>query len=187
MGHSQSAREASHARIVDIASRRFRMHGLRGIGVADVMKEAGLTVGGFYKHFDSREALVEEAMAAAFTDVEHWSDKAATHLRTAIREYLSEKHRDNLSTSCAAATFLCEVDKHGDEARVVYTERLRRLIGRIAATLPPQENREARATMIFSACAGALALSRAVSDPRLSRELLDTVADQLLRLVPEAP
>ena len=66
MGHSQADKAQTHERIVAIASRRFRERGLEGIGVADVMKEAGLTVGGFYKHFDSREALVVEALAASF-------------------------------------------------------------------------------------------------------------------------
>ena len=66
MGHSQAEKAATHQRIVDVAARRFRELGLDGIGVADVMKEAGMTVGGFYKHFESRDELVTEALGAAF-------------------------------------------------------------------------------------------------------------------------
>lgn len=156
------------------------MFGLRGVSVAEVMKEAGLTVGGFYKHFESREALVEEALAAAFVDVEHWAERTEENLREALCEYLSERHRDDVSGGCAAATFLNEMGRHSDKARCIYTERLRRLIARISRCFPAQVDREAMATLIFSACAGALVLSRAVSDPALSAELLATVADELI-------
>jgi TetR/AcrR family transcriptional repressor of nem operon len=180
MGHSLASKEASHARIVQVAARRFRMFGLRGVSVAEVMKEAGLTVGGFYKHFESREALVEEALAAAFIDVEHWAERTRGDLRNAICEYLSERHRDDVAGGCAAATFLNEMGRHSEKVRCIYSERLQRLIGRISSCFPAQADREARAILIFSACAGALALSRAVSDPTLSAELLSTVADELI-------
>lgn len=183
MGHSQASKQATHARIVTIAARRLRMHGLRGIGVADIMEEAGLTMGGFYKHFATREAFVREAMAEAFLDTDHWTQRARADLRQAIRVYLSASHRDAPATSCGIAAFLNEAGTSGGEARALYTERLRRLLALIASGLPPGAgDRDARAMLIFSACVGALTMSRAVSDPKLSRELLNTVAAQLMAL-----
>ena len=84
MGHSQQDKAATHARIVDIASRRLREKGLEGIGVADLMKEAGLTHGGFYAHFASREALVIEAFGDAM-------DRSTERWRKALAELAPEK------------------------------------------------------------------------------------------------
>jgi TetR/AcrR family transcriptional repressor of nem operon len=182
MGHSQASKQASRARIVGIAARRFRIHGLRGIGLADLMKEAELTVGGFYKHFASREELVREAMLEAFRDTDAWSVRARADLRRAIREYLGESHRDDPGTGCAIAAFLGDAKSSGTASRALYTERLRQLLELIASLLPAgtPEDRRREATLLYSACVGALTLSRAVSDRRLSRDLLNTVADQLM-------
>ncbi|MFP3756184.1 TetR/AcrR family transcriptional regulator [Cupriavidus sp. SIMBA_020] len=184
MGHSQASRKTTHARIVTIAARRFRMHGLRGIGVADIMQEAGLTVGGFYKHFSTREALVCEAMAEAFRDTDQWSRRLRADLRRSLRAYLGESHRDRLEDSCGIAAFLNDAGVSGVESRALYTTRLRQLVELIASLLPEDgSDRQAKAILIYSACVGALTLSRAVSDAELSRELLNTVADQLMALI----
>src|ERR1700751_491726 len=99
MGHSRAAKLDTHKRIVAIASQKLREDGLAGVGVADVMKEAGLTVGGFYKHFESRDDLVREALRAATTP---WArpeeaaafDRPARSLASLLDAYLSQKHRD---------------------------------------------------------------------------------------------
>src|SRR5260370_32853972 len=78
LGYSKSDKAETHARIVSVAAKRFRELGLEGIGVADVMKEAGVTVGGFYKHFDSRDELVVEALATAFQDLDRWEEHTDT-------------------------------------------------------------------------------------------------------------
>src|ERR1700735_4883100 len=77
MGYSKSDNAETYSRIVKVAAKRFRERGLEGIGVADVMKEAGVTVGGFYKHFGSRDELVVEALAAAFRDLDVWEEHTA--------------------------------------------------------------------------------------------------------------
>ena len=77
MGYSKKDKAETHTRIVTVAAKRFRELGLEGIGVADVMKEAGVTVGGFYKHFDSRDELVVEALATAFQDLDRWEEHTA--------------------------------------------------------------------------------------------------------------
>src|SRR5580700_407481 len=93
MGYSKSDKAETHTRIVKVAAKRFRELGLKGIGVADVMKEAGATVGGFYKHFDSRDELVVEALATAFLDLDRWEEHTDT-LTKALENFLSEEHRD---------------------------------------------------------------------------------------------
>src|SRR3977135_4740376 len=77
MGHSKRDKQTTHERIVRVAAKRFREGGLEGIGVPDVMKEAGVTVGGFYKHFGSRDELVVEALATAFKDLDVWEEHTA--------------------------------------------------------------------------------------------------------------
>ncbi|WP_342052142.1 MULTISPECIES: TetR/AcrR family transcriptional regulator [unclassified Cupriavidus] len=182
MRHSRAEKAATHQRIVRIAARRFRERGFAGIGVADIMEEAGLTVGGFYKHFASREDLVVEALAAAFGDLEGWDDAARTSLRDAIARYLSPAHRDDRCGSCPLTALLNDVPRHvPDRASDVYTGQIERMFAFFERLLPEEvrARRRARARLTFSACVGALALSRAVDDPALSREILDTVAAQL--------
>src|SRR5579859_6875101 len=99
MGYSKSDKAETHTRIVSVAAKRFREFRLEGIGVADVMKEAGVTVGAFYKHFDSRDELVVEALAAAFHVLERWEEHTDT-LTKALKNYFSEEHRDAPGTGC---------------------------------------------------------------------------------------
>ncbi len=89
MRHSKRDKAETHARIVSVAAKRFRERGLEGIGVADVMKEAGVTVGGFYKHFNSRDELVVEALATAFQDLDRWEEHTDT--LTKLLEMLREQ------------------------------------------------------------------------------------------------
>src|SRR5271170_2594903 len=105
MGYSKSDKAETHTRIVNVAAKRFREVGLEGIGVADVMKEAGMTVGGFYKHFASRDELVTEALEVAFESLDAWEARAES-LARAVRDYLSEAHRDAPGKGCALGALL---------------------------------------------------------------------------------
>jgi TetR/AcrR family transcriptional regulator, transcriptional repressor for nem operon len=103
MGHSRAEKAKTHKRIVSIASKKFREEGLAGVGIAELMKEAGLTVGGFYKHFDSRDDLVAEAVSSAFGGWKRRVDAAASggpsvSLAKLIDNHLNEAHRDNPGT-----------------------------------------------------------------------------------------
>src|SRR6201985_4019261 len=93
MGYSKRDKGETHTRIVRVAAKRFRELGVECIGVDDVMKEAGVTVGGFYKHFDSRDELVVEALATAFQDLDRWEENTDT-LTKVLKTYLTEEHRD---------------------------------------------------------------------------------------------
>jgi TetR/AcrR family transcriptional repressor of nem operon len=184
MGHSKEDKRATHVRIVRVAAKRFRERGLEGIGVADVMKEAGVTVGGFYKHFESRDELVVEALAAAFKDLDVWEEHTES-LPQLLQNYLTETHRDAPGTGCAMGALLGDMTRGSKSARAVYTARVKLSLAFSSALLPSSQpsDKRGRALLILSALLGAINLSRAVSDPALSREILHNVRDQLIELV----
>jgi TetR/AcrR family transcriptional regulator, transcriptional repressor for nem operon len=173
----------THAKILKVAARRFRELGLDGIGVADVMKQAGVTVGAFYKHFKSRDELVVEALGTAFRDLDAWEKHAET-LALLLEKYLTEAHRDNPGAGCAMGALLGDMSRASKSAKTVYTARVKHSLAVTAGLLPSEENadKRGRALLILSSLLGALNLSRAVSDPSLSREILDKVRQQLVGL-----
>src|ERR1700689_3009399 len=153
----------THARILKVAAKRFRELGLDGIGVADVMKQAGVTVGAFYKHFKSRDELVVEALGTAFKDLDAW-EKHAESPAQLLENYLTEYHRDNPGAGCAMGALLGDMSRASKSAKTVYTTRVKHSLAVTAGLL------------------GALNLFRAVSDPSLSREILEQVRRQLVDL-----
>jgi TetR/AcrR family transcriptional regulator, transcriptional repressor for nem operon len=189
MGHSKAEKTKTHKRIVQIASKRFREEGLAGIGIADLMKEAGLTVGGFYKHFDSRDELVAEAVSSAFGTWKRQMDAAASggpplSYAKLIDDYLNDAHRENPGTGCAFSALAGEIARSDKRTRALATEQIRNDIQLIASLLGARsgENDHAarsQAILTFSALVGAMVLARAVSDERFSREILKTVAQLL--------
>jgi TetR/AcrR family transcriptional repressor of nem operon len=186
MGYSKAQKTRTHKRIVSIASKRFREKGLAGFGIAELMKEAGLTVGGFYKHFDSRDDLVAEAVNSAFGGWKRQADAAqsggaSVSLAKLIDDYLSEAHRDHPGTGCAFSALAPEIARSDKRTRALSSEQVRNDIQLIATLLSGQDKRTARsqAILAFSALVGAMSLARAVSDEALSREILRTVAELL--------
>ena len=184
MGRSKRDKQTTHERIVMVAAKRFRERGLEGIGVADVMKEAGVTVGGFYKHFGSRDELVVEALATAFKDLDVWEEHTAD-MAQVLQNYLTEAHRDAPGTGCAMGALLGDMIRGSKSARALYTERVKRSLAFTSALLPWSQrgDKRGRALLILSALLGAINLSRAVSDPNLSREILQGVREELIGLV----
>jgi TetR/AcrR family transcriptional regulator, transcriptional repressor for nem operon len=186
MGYSKAQKTRTHKRIVAIASKRLREKGLAGFGIAELMKEAGLTVGGFYKHFDSRDDLVAEAVTSAFGGWKRRVDSAASggtsvSLAKLIDDYLNEAHRDDPGTGCAFSALAPEIARSDKQTRALTSEQVRNDIQLIATLLPGKDKRTARsqAILTFSALVGAMSLARAVSDEALSREILKTVAELL--------
>ena len=173
----------THAKILKVAAKRFRELGLDGIGVADVMEQAGVTVGAFYKHFKSRDELVVEALGTAFKDLDAW-EKHAESLAQLLENYLTEYHRDNPGAGCAMGALLGDMSRASKSAKTVYTTRVKLSLAVTAGLLPSEENadKRGRALLILSSLLGALNLSRAVSDPSLSREILEQVRRQLVDL-----
>jgi len=186
MGHSRAEKAKTHKRIVRIASKRFREKGLAGFGIAELMKEAGLTGGGFYKHFDSRDDLVAEAVSSAFGGWKRRVDAAKAgsppvSYEKLIDEYLNEAHRDNPGTGCAFSVLAPEIARSDKRTRALTSEQVRNDIRLIAGLLLGKDKQTARsrAILTFSALVGAMSLARAVSDEALSREILNTVAELL--------
>jgi TetR/AcrR family transcriptional regulator, transcriptional repressor for nem operon len=186
MGHSKAQKTRTHKRIVSIAAKRFREKGLAGFGIAELMKEAGLTVGGFYKHFDSRDDLVAEAVNSAFGGWKRRVDAAKSGgppvpYEKLIDDYLSEAHRDNPGTGCAFSALAPEIARSDKRTRSLTSEQVRNDIQLMATLLPGRGKRAARsiAILIVSALVGAMSLARAVSDEELSREILETVGELL--------
>src|SRR3954471_1292191 len=126
MRYSKEHKQETHARIVKKASVRLREKGAHGIGVADLMKEAGLTHGGFYAHFDSREALVIEAFGYAMDrSAEHWRNMAAEiplekRLSTIVDSYVSAAHRDDPGRGCAVPTLGAEIARESAKTRKAF-------------------------------------------------------------------
>ena len=182
MGHSKAEKTETHKRIVKIASKRFREDGLAGVGISELMKEAGLTVGGFYKHFDSRDDLVAEAISLAFGGWRRRVDAAASggpavSYAELIDEYLNEAHRDNPGAGCAFSSLAGEIARSDKRTRALASEQLENDLRLIAALLPGKDKPAARskAILTMSSLVGAMSLARAVSDRELSREILNTV------------
>ena len=186
MGHSQTDKAETHKRIVKIAAKRLRENGLAGVGIAELMKEAGLTVGGFYKHFDSRDDLVIEALGSAFGGWKRRIDAAASggtplSYESLIDDYLNEAHRDNPGTGCAFGALAGEIGRSDKRTRALASEQIRNYIQLLAGLLSRKDRRTARskAILTLSALVGPVALARAVSDDALSLEILKMVSKLL--------
>lgn len=174
MRASQEEKDRSHARILASASRLFRERGLEGASVGDVMRDAGLTHGGFYKHFDSKQALAEGALEAAFADFARAleeGDPAEAYAAYRAR-YLSPEHRDNPCLGCPAATLGQDVGRGSERLRAAFGQGVRRIVGAMARAMRGSaEARRAAALREFSMLVGALVIARA-SDDDLAGEVL---------------
>ena len=180
MRYSREHKQETHARIVRKASVRLREKGAHGIGVADLMKEAGLTHGGFYAHFDSRDALVIEAFVYAMDrSLEHWRKLAEEtspekRLTTIIETYLSPSHRDDPGHGCAITSLGAEIARESPKTRRAFAAKMDQLIQLIAdqiQELPPKAARK-QATSLLATMMGTLVLSRIAGSGELSDEVL---------------
>ncbi len=184
-GHKAATRQ----RILEVASERFRKDGVAAVGIAGLMADAGLTHGGFYAHFGSKEDLVREAMTAAFeatkTRQEGAFEPGKAGLEQRIRNYLRPSHRDAPERGCAAAALVAEMARHDPATRETFTTRVEEIIARIAGHLPddlPEAARQSTAIGIFGTMLGTLQLARAVADPALSDAILESGIQAAIKL-----
>ena len=178
---------ANREKIVEVASTLFRKHGFDGIGVADIMKGAGLTHGGFYGHFESKDDLAAEACARALSR-EWWKEAiAAGGLETIVRGYLSPQHRSNRAGGCLIAAVGSDIVRQPRAVRRAVTKGFQSLIeglrGFMPGRSPAARRKQALATM--AGLVGALILSRAVDDSTLSDEILEAATTTFSRLQSE--
>jgi AcrR family transcriptional regulator len=194
MRYEKGHKDATRKRIIAVASQRFREEGVGSVGVATLMAEAGLTHGGFYSHFASKEDLVRDAMVDAQDRTLERVTQAARQgggVEAIIRGYLNPAHRDNPGHGCVLACLLPELARHPASTRAALTERLERSVALIADYLPDADPtiRRDRAFSILGTLAGNLQLARAVSDPALSDRILASgiTAALTLATTPIAP
>ncbi|MEO4001405.1 helix-turn-helix domain-containing protein [Mesorhizobium sp. CAU 1732] len=158
-------------RILDEASRLFREKGFEAVTVAEVMKAAGLTHGGFYGHFGSKDDLVAQSLAHVLAQDTAGGDD----LRAYLDAYLSPKHRDNAADGCPMAGLAADIRHQTAAARLAMTEGLRSQIDRIGEALPDMNVADRRRAAIgsWAAMVGAVILARAIDDAALSDEVLE--------------
>jgi AcrR family transcriptional regulator len=188
MTTARSARhQQSHERILDAAARAVRRAGVAGVGVADVMKEAGLTHGGFYAHFASRDVLLAEAL-------EHAGGQSYARMRERMRvrmesgesafaalvsEYLSERHMDGLELGCPVAAVSSELQRVPDALREVSRRRVRGLAAVVEATLGPGVP-AGSGWAIAASLVGAIQMARVLGADGGGREVLRACRDAVL-------
>jgi TetR/AcrR family transcriptional repressor of nem operon len=172
-------------KILKTASHEFRKNGIVATGLADLMHEAGLTRGGFYKHFESKDQLVAEATALALDSVIAQMKanglEAEGGISTILENYLSEKHRDNRQDGCALSAIGSEFTRSDFHTREVATNGFLRMVEILEAQLKGASKTDARNRALFSVSAmiGAVTMSRVITNRELSRKVLQVAKDSL--------
>ncbi len=173
----------NHERILDTATKLFRERGIDGIGVSDLMKAAGLTHGGFYGHFKSKEDLVAQACKRAVMRMrQNWinvvEQATGDPLEALAATYLTPKHRDGAGRGCPMAALGPEVSRQGPVVRRAMTDELRPFLDYLSGIVQGSSSRLRRkkALATYASLVGALVVSRVVDDPILSNEVLAAVA-----------
>ena len=173
--NSSNRKEATHARIVETAARAIRRSGYDGTGVADIMKEAGLTHGGFYAHFSSRDAMLAEAAGQAGEDTIKMIKQILAAvpgqqaLKTLMQGYLSNEHMANFETGCSITALGSEMPRQAPEVRNASTTRIKEILRLIEERLSVDHSDPYDKALVMTATMiGTLLLARAVDDPELS-------------------
>jgi AcrR family transcriptional regulator len=182
-----SRKEETHERILDVAARAIRRHGYAGVGVADVMKEAGLTHGGFYAHFDSRDALLVEALDRAGREsaktltrgLERRKMKGASAFRALVETYLGEEHLVSPETGCPVAALASDMPRQSGALQEASSAGVRRLVAGVQSTLP--HGSRATASVVAGTLVGTLQLARAVGANAEARAILSAARKALLQ------
>jgi AcrR family transcriptional regulator len=183
-----AAKEASHERIVQAAARAIRRSGYGGTGVADIMKEAGLTHGAFYAHFESREAMLAEAADRAGAESNAFAASVIAAvppeqaLQALMQTYLSKEHLAGIETGCPVSALGSEMPRQSPEVRRAATRRIKEMIDLVARQSPDwgQPGAHERALVTVATMVGTLMLARAVDDPALSDSLCSAALKHLV-------
>ena len=196
MRYSREHKLETHERIVKKASVRLREKGAHGIGVADLMKDAGLTHGGFYAHFDSREALVIEAFAHAMDrSTARWRKLAEQtapekRLATIVDSYLTAVHRDDPGQGCAVPALGAEIARESPRTRKAFAAKLEQMIDMLAEQIPnlPRKAARKQAMGVLATMMGTLVLARVAGNGEFSDEILGAGREAVLdRAKPSKP
>jgi TetR/AcrR family transcriptional regulator, transcriptional repressor for nem operon len=188
MRYSKEHKFETHARIVKKASVKLREKGAHGIGVADLMKDAGLTHGGFYAHFDSRDALVIEAFTHAMDrSTAHWrklSEEAPLEKRLSkiVNTYLAPVHRDDPGHGCAVPALAAEIARESARTRRVFAGRMEQMIDMLADQFHgvPRKAARKQAMAALATMMGSLVMARVAGNGEFSDEILKSGRDAVL-------
>jgi TetR/AcrR family transcriptional repressor of nem operon len=189
MRYSKDHKAETHERIVKNASVRLREGGAASIGVADLMKEAGLTHGGFYAHFASRDALIGEAFSHAMDQtVKRWRKRAeeaqeGKELASIVTRYLTSQHRDDVGNGCALPSLGAEVLRADTKTRKAIAAKLEEMIDIIAEQMPAPTTKAARREAIrtLATMMGSLILARMAGTGEFSEEILAAGRQSILQ------
>jgi TetR/AcrR family transcriptional regulator, transcriptional repressor for nem operon len=193
MRYEKGRKEQTRKRIVDVASARFRARGIEATGVAGLMADAGLTHGGFYAHFGSKDDLVRAAIAEAHArsretwtkEVQAAKERGQDGLEVIVRRYLRTAHRDRPEAGCAVAALAQEVARDDRQTRDVMAHVADDMAAIIASELPatmPEEKARDTAYAIFALLIGTLQLARVTTDKAVSQSILQSGQDAALHL-----
>jgi TetR/AcrR family transcriptional repressor of nem operon len=190
MRYEKGHKDATHARLLQVASEKFRKDGFAASGVAGIMSEVELTNGAFYAHFSSKDDLIEKSLEYANDQQWEQFEKliSSGRLMELVEDYLSPGHRDHPATGCPSATLLPEIWRQQPGARHAYTRGVERLLAALEERLPDASDgpgRRETAMAVISLVIGGLQLARAVDNDPLSVELLQAgirAAGTLMRL-----
>ncbi len=181
MRYSADHKAQTHDRIVKEAAARFRRDGIAATGLQPLMKALGLTHGGFYAHFKSKDDLVETALLSATEELTQVCEKAFANpqpLHSFIDTYLSPTHRDSPERGCPLPTMAAELGQRGQPSPIT-DQGVEDRLARLAAALHNAPNADEQSVVMLSTLVGALLLSRSVQDPQLSLRILDTARKAL--------
>ena len=183
----KSKNEAAETRqkIVQIASELFRVKGIGSTGIAEIMETAGLTNGGFYKHFESKDQLVQEALKTSTSELaQRFNDENIQEMdsETIIKTYLSHEHQEGLEWGCPIVGIGSELGRIDKESRGVATEGIEQLVSSLEKHISSTDEQRKLAMSSVSMMVGALTLSRIVDDKKLAEEFLKTAEQMAIEL-----
>jgi TetR/AcrR family transcriptional repressor of nem operon len=185
MRRSRAEAEETRARAVRAAARLFRKEGVDAVGLKEIMHEIGLTHGGFYKHFASKDELLAEALAAAGDETRASLGRATAsappgrRLAALVDDYLSRDHVAHPERGCAVAALAGDVARRSKSARRAITRIIHENIAMLGELLPATRARRRRALAAFATAVGAVVLARATDDAALAGEILDSARAEL--------
>ncbi|HEX5393489.1 MAG TPA: TetR/AcrR family transcriptional regulator [Rhodocyclaceae bacterium] len=186
---SRAEAAQNRERVIEVAAKLFRERGFDGIGVADLMKAAGLTHGGFYGHFESKEDLMAQACSRAvegsLAALHEVAERDGANALAAIASaYLSPAHRDQTGEGCVMAALGAEAARHGSPVRNAFTQGVRSTIDVLTRLVPGASKRAKRkqAVTTYASMIGALVLARAIDDAELSEEILQSVLASITQI-----
>jgi TetR/AcrR family transcriptional regulator, transcriptional repressor for nem operon len=181
MPYEKGHKDTTRKYVVEVASKHFRKNGIEGASIKDLMGDAGLTHGGFYSHFDSKQQLLQQALTHALTEARSALSKAGESdgIEGIIRQYLGQSHRDKAETGCAFAALTQEITRQEKGTRTILEDELKAYIDAIARHISGTDKNAAqtKALQIFSLMIGALQLARAVPDADHSDHILKSAAE----------